>query len=1101
MKRKIARLIVLLFLALTVSIQASAREITASFKNEPLQSVFVELEKQTGYSFMFQMEDIKGQPAVTESLTGVSLETALSKIIKSPLQYEIKGKTVVIKKSTQDTARKEAGAPRNGNTTVSGKITDEKGEPVIGATVWVKDSQFSTISDADGKYNIKFDGNYSYLCYSMIGYQKQELPIHKGTQTLDVKLAEDTAVLDEAVAIGYGHQKKASIVGAIATIDPGELKVPVAKISNSLAGRLSGVISYQRTGEPGQSSTFFIRGVSTFGENSNPLVLVDGVERSLDLVDYEDIKEFSILKDAAATAVYGVRGANGVVLITTRDGDIGKPKVTAKVEGGAVTPTRVPSVIDGPTFATMYNEAVGRDYFTPEAIQAMKDGSDPDLYPNVDWINSIFKKATSNVRANVNVSGGTNVVKYYVSGGFYNENGLFKTDPTLAYDTGMFYRKFNFRSNVDVKIARYTKMNVNIATTFEQKNQGGTSSSDIWKYALVTPSCAYPMIYSTGQYPGQSGGAAGANPYALVTQTGYCQTFYNNAQSVFTLTHDFAWLTDGLTANIKASFDANNVHSQNRTRTPEVYINPWRDSDGNLHLTQFKEGSQTLSFATAAAGWRAIYFEANVNYARSFGLHSVGALLLYQQSEKNYVGNSATTSQAALPYRHQGLAFRTTYNYDSRYFIEFNAGYNGSENFSPGHRFGFFPSVAAGWMVSNEKFWDPVKKVISQLKFKGSYGLVGNDQIGGSRRFIYLETIDAGGSYIFGASPVSYASYRLGEYPNENVGWETAKKLDLGFDIKFFNALSFQFDYFHENRSGIFLQRQSVPIFVGLTKQPWVNLGRMRNSGIDASMRYDQRLGEVNLSAMGNFTFCRNVILDMDQPDWNELYMNQTGQARWESFGYVADGLFQSEEDIATSPDQSFFGEVRPGDIKYVDLNGDGVINAYDKKALGFTGVPEIVYGFGASLEYKGFDISLFFQGNGNIQFSKYSSLTVGFSAASLDAANILSDVVGNYWTPERPNAAYPRLCSNVNTNNSQLSTFWLVDGSYLRLKNAEIGYSLPKRWTQRIKMDKVRIYLTGNNLLLFSPFKLWDPDQNVSGGAAAYPITRTINAGINVAF
>lgn len=1100
MKKTILRLIAVSVLVFVSMFSAWAQGISANFKNEPLQSVFLELEKQVGYSFIFQMDDIKDQPLVTVSLSGVSMESALSKIIKLPLKYEIKGKTIVIK-NTQTSQQKPSEVMKRNSTSVSGRITDTKGEPLVGVTVWVKDTQLSTISDVNGKYSISFEGNYNYLCYSALGFMKEELSVQKGSQTVDVVMNDDVEVLEEAVAIGYGHQKKASIVGAIATIDPNDLKIPVAKISNSLAGRLSGVISYQRTGEPGQASTFFIRGVSTFGENSQPLVLVDGVERSLDLVDYEDIKEFSILKDAAATAVYGVRGANGVVLITTRDGDIGKPRVTAKVECGVVSPTRVPSVIDGPTFATMYNEAVGWDYFSQDAIMSIIEGSDTDLYPNVDWVDCIFKKATSDVRANVNVSGGTNTVKYYVSGGFYNENGLFKTDHNLAYNTGMFYRKFNFRANLDIKITKYTKMNLNLATTFEQKNQGGTASSTIWRQALLTPACAFPMVYSTGQYPGPGGGSAGFNPYALVTQTGYCQAYYNNAQSVFALTHDFSWLTDGLTGTVKASFDANNVHNQNRTRTPEQYSNAYRDSEGNLQLTQMVEGSQTLSFAQTSAGWRAIYIEASLNYMRSFGNHSIGGLLLYQQSNKNYVGNSATNSQAALPHRHQGLAFRAMYNYDSRYFLEFNAGYNGSENFSPGHRFGFFPSVAAGWMISNEKFWNPLKRVISQLKFKGSYGLVGNDQIGGNRRFIYLETIETGGNYIFGATPTSYSSYRLGEYPNENVSWETAKKLDVGFDVKFFNALSLQFDYFHEHRSGIFLERQSVPYFAGLTNQPWVNLGQMRNSGIDASMRYDQKIGQVNLSALGNFTFCRNVILDMDQPDWSELYMNQTGQARWESFGYVADGLFESYEDIASSPDQSYFGDIQPGDIKYVDLNGDNVINAFDKKALGVTGVPEIVYGFGASLQYKGLDVSVFFQGNGNIHFSKYSTLTVGFTAASLNQANLLTDVVDNYWTPERLDAKYPRLINGVNTNNSQLSTFWIVNGRYLRLKNAEIGYSIPKRWSQKIKLEKVRFYLSGNNLLLFSPFKLWDPDQNVSGGAAAYPITRTVNAGINIAF
>lgn len=1094
-----ARRFVVIFVMLFVAVFANAQNVTKSFQEASLKSVLEEVEKQTGYSFVFAKQDVDLNSKVTANFKGADITEVLTKALGKGLSYAINGKIISISRSDDST---KAAQDSKGRTEIYGRVCDSDGIPLVGVAVWVKDTQISSITDLDGMYKLNFTGNHAFVSFSSLGYMLQEVQFKTGvSQEINVILEDDTMELDEAIAIGYGHQRKASIVGAIATINPEELKVPVSKISNSLAGRLSGVISYQRTGEPGQASTFFIRGVSTFGENSKPLVLVDGIERSLDLVDYEDIKEFSVLKDAAATAVYGVRGANGVVLITTRSGEEGRPKVNVKVEEGVVTPTRVPKVIDGPTFATMYNEAAGMPYFSEEDIQAIRDGSDPDLHPNVNWINEIFAKATTNTRANVNVSGGTSAIKYYVSGGYYNENGLFKKGSDLTYNTGMYYRKFNFRANLDVKITKYTSMMLNLANTFEQKNQGGTSSSTIWAQALYTPASAYPPIYSTGQYPGPGGGQAGYNPYALVTQTGYRQNFYNNAQSVLTLKHDFSWLTAGLSANIRASFDANNAHYQYRTRTPEQWGSAWRDSDGNLQLTQLVEGSQTLNYSYGASGWRAYYLEANANYARSFGNHSVTGLLLYQQSQRNLVGSSAGNSQAALPYRHQGLAFRATYNYDSRYFAEFNAGYNGSENFSPGHRFGFFPSIAVGWMVSNEDFWKPLKSYVNQLKFKSSYGIVGNDQIGGSRRFIYLETVESGSSYYFGVNRTSYRSIRLGEWANPNVGWETAKKFDFGFDLSLFNKLDFQFDYFHENRSGIFLERKSVPYFVGVSNSPWVNIGKMRNSGVDASVRYNHKIGELQLTGLGNFTYARNIILDQDEPDWAEPYMGYTGHARWESFGYVADGLFKDYEDIASSPDQSYFGDIQPGDIKYLDLNNDGVINSNDRKALGFTSIPEIVYGFGLSASYRGFDVSVFFQGVGNVRFSKYSTLTCGFVSNSVTQSNLLQDLVDNYWTPDRLDAEYPRLTHGANINNSQLSTFWLVNGRYLRLKNAEIGYSLPKRIIHSARLSACRFYISGNNLLIFNPFKLWDPDQNVSGGAAAYPITRTINLGVNISF
>ncbi len=987
-------------------------------------------------------------------------------------------------------------------TVVKGIVTDKSNnEPLIGAIVWVKDTPHNAITGIDGDYELSFTGNYGFVTVSLMGYKDVDIQVRKGTQTINVALEPDGEMLEEAVAVGYGTQKKVSVVGAITTIEPDALKVPVSKLSNALSGRLAGVVSIQRSGEPGAGSEFWIRGIGTFGENANPLILVDGIERELDLVDVEDIKEFSILKDAAATAVYGVRGANGVVLITTRSGEEGKPKISIKHESGLVTPTKVPEMASGAQFMEMYNDAYGMNYYTPEYIQNTIAGTDPYLYPNVDWVNEVFKKFSSNTRTNLSVNGGTNTVKYFVSGGFYNENGLFREDPTLQYNTGIFYRKFNFRANVDIQLFEHTSMSVKLATTFEQTNQSGNQTGTIWNYALITPAIVHPVKFDTeeGTFYAGDGTGMGQNPVSLLTQSGYRQGFTNNAQTVFGLDHDFSWLLDGLKGNAKVSFDANNYHWQTRTRNPEQYSATGRDENGNIILKQNDAGSQTLSFGYGAQGWRALYLEASLNYARSFGRHGVTGLFLFQQSSKNYVGSLATNSQAALPYRNQGIAFRATYNYDSKYFLEFNAGYNGSENFSPGHRFGFFPSVAAGWLVSDEPWWQPVKNVISMLKFKGSYGLVGNDKIGGGRRFIYLETINNGGSYNFGTSLTSEGSLRMGEWPNEEVGWETSRKLDVGFDVEFFNALKINFDYFHEYRTGIFLQRKSIPYFAGITSTPWSNVGEMRNSGFDASMTYDQQVGEVHLSALANFTFTRNVILNMDEPTRQYPYMAETGQARWQKFGLVSDGLFQSYEDIASSPDQSYFGDIKPGDIKYKDLNGDGKIDAYDVKPIGYCDYPEIVYGFGLNAQWKGFDASVFFQGIDHVNFSVNTTLVRGFTGNQINSSNVFSEVYGNYWTEDNPNAKYPRLTVGKNTNNSQSSDFWMVDGAYLRLKNVEFGYTLPKKLTTKMKISNLRVFLSGTNLLTFSKFKLWDPDLQT--GATNYPNNKTFNIGLNLAF
>ena len=961
-------------------------------------------------------------------------------------------------------------------------------------------------TDNDGHYALRVDNEHSVLQFIYLGYKNVEESVGKRT-TIDVAMEEDLKMMDEVVVVGYGTQKKASVVGSIATVSVNDIRMPTANISNNLAGQLAGVISVQRSGEPGASSTFWIRGISTFGSSTTPLVLVDGIERDLDLVDIEDIKDFSILKDAAATAIYGVRGANGVVLITTREGVIGKPQINIRFEAGMVQPTKVPDMLDAVQFAELWNAAAGSEVYSPEVIQKYRDGSDPDLYPNVDWVDYLYKDLSFNERVNVNVTGGGSTAKYYVSGGFYNENGLFARDNLKEYNTSVFYRKFNFRSNVEVQLHKYTKLNINLATTFERKNEPGTTASNtggtgIWNYAVKSAPNVFPAVYSDGSLPGP-GANNGENPYVLLTQTGYREKFYNTAQSLFSLTQDLGdWVTKGLVVTVKGSFDAKNYNHLARTKTPPQYMASGRDEQGNLQLAQTVVGADNLTYAESQNGYRSVYLEASINWARTFGKHDLSALFLYQQSQRNNVGIDKTQPELALPYRHQGIAGRITYNYDNRYFIEGNFGYNGSENFSPGKRFGFFPSVAAGYVISNEKFFEPLRGVVDLLKIKASYGIVGNDRIGTGdnvRRFIYNETVVAGNSYNFGTSTQTYAGTRLGDWANPNVGWEEAHKFNVGVDLSLFSKLKVSVDYFKEKREGIFLQRSTIPVYVGLSTQPWVNIGRMRNSGVDASLEYHQPIGNnVHLTVRGNFTYARNMIVDQDQPDWKYLYMNRTGQARYQSFGLVAAGLFRDQDDIDAWPKQTF-GDVEPGDIKYLDLNGDGVVDPNDVKPIGYTNIPEIVYGFGFSLQWKAFDFSAFFQGVGHVSFSTRTDQTQGFIARNSREANLFTDVYDNYWTPERLDAKYPRLFIGTNNNNNQSSTFWMANGRYMRLKNLEIGYTLPKRIAQKMAMQNMRIYLSGVNLLTFSPFKLWDPDLQT--GATNYPNNRIINIGLTIGF
>ena len=1062
-----------------------------------LKELIRQIEAQTSYKVSYQgnLADnitIKADPSkhnVEELLADALRGTGIS--------YVIRYNTIIL---TQEQPRAEAAQQASQTRHIAGRVIDaETKEPIIGATVWVKDSALGTNTNVDGAFDYTFTGHYGYIAVSYIGYQTQEFPVTNLPKVIELSAGNE---LDEVVVVGYGTQKKASVVGSIASVSVNDIRMPTAKISNNLAGQLAGVISVQRSGEPGASSTFWIRGISTFGSSTTPLVLVDGIERDLDLVDIEDIKDFSILKDAAATAIYGVRGANGVILITTREGIVGKPQINIRFEAGMVQPTKVPDMLDAVQFAELWNAAAGSEVYTPEVIQKYRDGSDPDLYPNVDWVDYLYKDLSFNERVNVNVTGGGSTAKCYISGGFYNEDGLFARDNMKEYNTSVFYRKFNFRSNVEVQLHKYTKLNVNLATTFERKNEPGTASSTIWDYAVKSAPNVFPAVYSNGLLPGP-GANNGENPYVLLTQTGYREKFYNTAQSLFSLTQDLGdWVTKGLTVTVKGSFDAKNYNHLARTKTPPQYMASGRDEFGDLILQQTVVGTDNLTYAESHSGYRSVYLEASVNWARSFGKHDLSALFLYQQSQRNDVGIDKSEPELALPYRHQGIAGRITYSYDNRYFIEGNFGYNGSENFSPGKRFGFFPSVAAGYVISNEKFFEPVRGVIDLLKIKASYGIVGNDKIGTGdnvRRFIYNGTVNSGSSYYFGTRPHSSSSIQMGDWPNPNVGWEEAHKLNVGVDLSLFSKLKISADYFKEKREGIFLQRQSIPVYVGLSTQPWVNIGKMRNSGVDASLEYHQTIGQdLHLTVRGNFTYARNMIVDQDQPDYKYLYMNRTGQARYQTFGLVAAGLFRDQADIDAWPKQSF-GDVEPGDIKYLDLNGDGVVDSYDVKPIGYTSIPEIVYGFGFSLQWKAFDFSAFFQGVGHVSFSTLTDQTLGFNARNSREANLFSDVYDNYWTPERLDAKYPRLYIGTNNNNNQTSTFWMANGRYMRLKNLEIGYTLPKRISQKMAMQNMRVYLSGVNLFTFSPFKLWDPDLQT--GATNYPNNRIINIGLTIGF
>ena len=1014
--------------------------------------------------------------------------------------------------------------------TITGTIlTGDTNEPAIGATVYLRNSTTGAVTDVNGKYSITVEGIGGVLEFSYIGYKKQEVAI-TGQKTINIVLQPDTEVLDEVVVVGYGSQKKESVVGAISTLDVTKLTVPGSSISNALAGQLSGIVAMSRSGEPGKNSAadFYIRGVSSFKGTSTPLVLVDGIERDLDLVDTDDIASFSILKDASASAVYGVRGANGVILITTKKGAVGKPQVNVRTEFGFTQPTKRPQMLGSAEWAELYNEAYGSQYYSPEEIEKYRTNADPDLYPNVDWFDALFDDMASNQRVNLNITGGSDIVKYYVSGAFYNESSIYKNAGNIyGYNPSIRYNKFNFRANVDLNLTKSTVVNFNLANIYEKSFGPGYGDTDaaIWSYTFMTSPNAFPVQYSDGKLSGPSSDS-GNNPWNMLAHSGYREQFWNSAQSLIGVTQDIGELwkpLKGLTANIKFSWDAWNTTLQRRSKIESFYHARGRAEDGSLIYDRNDEGiwipvhtgDENLSFLIGRSGTMTRYLEGSLTYNRVFNeIHRVGALLLYNQ--KIHTNTQAGSGDDALPYKNQGLAARATYAFKDTYFAEVNLGYNGSENFARGQRFGFFPAVAVGWMMSNEKWFQPATKVIDMLKLKASYGKVGNDDIGGQRRWVYESTIVNSGSWNYGSDGNQGGTgIRIGEVENLNASWEEALKINAGIEFSLFNKIRVQADYFREERSGIFLQRAGLPAIVGVSTIPYVNIGKTLNQGFDATVEYTHQVNkDLMLTARGNFTFNRNELLNNDEPDWEYKYQNLIGKpfgsgGSLQPFGLVAIGLFESQEEIDNSPVQNF-GEYRVGDIKYQDINGDGQIDSQDQIAIGYTNLPEITYGFGGTAQYKNWDFNIFFQGVARTSFFLTgSSIRTPFSSGNMERAAINEDIYGNVWmstnTPEQnANVTYPRLSMGSGgagaSNNSQASTWWLRDGSFLRLKSVEIGYSLPKSLLQKSFIKSLRFYAAGNNLLQFSPFKLWDPEKGSTDGSG-YPLNRMFSIGFNANF
>lgn len=999
---------------------------------------------------------------------------------------------------------------------VTGTVSDEFNNLLAGVSVVIKNQVGGgAMTDLKGQYVIKTEP-YSTLIFSHVGFASQEIKI-TNKSLLNVKLkTADSSVLTQVIVTAAGPQKKATVVGSVTSVNVNDLRMPTANITNALAGNVPGIIAMQGSGEPGgNQSEFWIRGISTFGANQSALVLVDGFERPFNEINIEDIQSFSVLKDASATALYGSRGANGVVLITTKKGKVGKVNVDGKVEYGYVTRTRTPKFVDGYTYALLANEAKTtrnlEPLYTANELEIFKNKLDPDLYPNIDWQDKMLNKSTNIYRAAINLSGGASIARYFVSLSYVDEGGMYKSDNSLKdYKTNANMTRWNYRMNYDLDVTKTTTVALGVSGFLEKQNFPGLNNQNIW-YSLVGQSpVSIPFLYSNGLVPAYGTGNR-TNPWVLATQTGYREHWQNKAESNITLNQRLDAITQGLRLTGRLAFDANSLNNINRMLWPEQY-NVERRRDRNGNLVMHRISPEALMFQESNSEGERIYQgEVELGYGHTFsGKHTTEGMLKSFVREQRQTQNLGSDIKNGVPRRNLSLSGRAMYGYMNRYLVEFNFGYTGSETFKPGHQFGFFPAVALGWNVAEEKFVKDNVNWLDLFKIRYSNGKVGNDL--GNVRFAYLSTLENGGSFNYGepVSPNVYTGLYYSQVSSDQLTWEVARKQNLGFDISLLkNKFSLNFDIFQETRWNIFMQRGQLPATVGISSAPWANVGRMDNRGFDGNFAIQHKVRKVDFTLRGNLSYYKNKVLERDEQDNPYSYLMQKGHRIDQTRGLVALGLFKDYEDIRNSPRQTF-GSYMPGDIKYKDVNGDGIINGEDVVAVGAGWRPSVQYGMGLSGRWKGLDVSVLFQGSGLSSYFLNGPTVYPFVDGGW--GNILTEVVdpGNRWisndlsggheNTENPNAKYPRLSYGGNSNNYRASTFWLRDGSYLRFKHAEIGYSVPAKVASRLRLSNFRVYLLGNNLMVWDQVKVWDPEMASSDGTR-YPLPKTVTLGLTCKF
>lgn len=1006
--------------------------------------------------------------------------------------------------------------------TLTGHVFDENDQPLMGARVsLVENSSKGAMTDVDGAFRITGVKVGQTLEIAFVGYKTQRIKL-ESNKALTIKLVPDNELLDEVVVTAFGTgQKKASLVGSVQTVRPSELKVPATNLSSSFAGRLAGVISVQRSGAPGaDGADFWIRGIASTNA-TNPLIILDGVQISagdLNALDPEVIDGFSVLKDATATALYGSRGANGVVIVTTKTGaNMEKPVVNVRLEGYMNTPTSVPKFVDGPRYMRLFNEAIGNlstgDLpYSSEKILGTEKGLNPYAFPNVMWYDELFKKAAFNQKANLNIRGGGKRLNYFMSVTADHQTGMLKPVSLNYYDYNneLQYMRYAFQNNVELNLTKTTKLALRLNAQIGTSKGPTTSVGDIFSAVINSNPVDFPIRYEEdGITPYIKWGTKKVGPAQIVNPManavrGYNENFNSTVIVNLELNQDLKMITEGLRLTALASFKNWSSTTASRYREHNFFeLNTYEvQPDGTYLVTPKQVGTEqntNMKSGGGTSGDRSIYFHTMLLWDRTFGDHSLGAMVNYNQEE---YANNVTNDNILrnLPKRKQGLAARLTYTYGNRYILEANFGYNGSENFAKGHRFGFFPSVALGYNISEERFWEPIKDYIPLLKLRGSYGLVGNDQIGGDR-FVYMEDIQliAGDRGYRTGTNQGYAlnGPKYKRFKNPDITWEVGEKLNVGFDLQIMKPLRLNVDFFREYRRNVFQQRGAVPSYMGTANTAiYGNLAEISNKGVDLSLDYNQQVNkDFYFNVRGTFTYAKNNVEKWDEPAYLEYpELSKVGHSLNTHLALVADRLFIDKAEVKKSPEQKWSpADISGGDIKYIDqpnVRGeyDGKIDNNDRVHMGYPKVPQIIYGFGTNMRYKAVDFGVFFQG------AAQTSLMIGgfHPFGTQYNRNVLQFIADDHWSPINQNiyAKYPRLTKMDMENNKQNSSYWLRDGSFLKLKNIELGYNF----------KSARIYLSGMNLLTFSKFKLWDPERG-GGNGLSYPTQRTVNIGLQMTF